>query len=363
MPSRSKSAASTQQRRRCWLVLGLVVALIAIGLGWFTIREQPVPDGPATAAALSAAVTDGDAQLFEAQFVSDSGQRARLLWGNLSQLAAAEFATQGPDQWQVSWRLPGEDAPSTHLLRPVWHCDWRACLLTDLIQQPGEPTPIWLTTQTTVATRGAVTIIGPAAASSWLAPANAALQAIQQDAPAGLLAAEATNVIEVPADRGGFEQVMAAPATEFATMGAITWARGDSSHIVLNPEASASLNPEQQRLLIAHELVHLATAGLGAPAPGQLWVSEGLAEALSLPLSADEQARSRAVLAAGCPLPIEPPADASFSDPTVQQFAYAWSGATVGALLDAGATAQSITELWQTSGAQPTSWPPLAICD
>lgn len=344
------------------LLTALVLLVLPRAASWDSSRTERRMER--IVAQLNAAVSNGDQAGFAELFATEaSADRVELIWHNLSRLGAVNFTGDTVERWQVDWQLPGEPATSTHQLRPLVDCDLQSCRLRDIVQHPGAPTPIWLTTRLTVLDAGSVTVLGPDGSQQWLTAATEALAALERSAPPGLLVAEPYHVIELPADRAGFEQVLAAPATDFATIGAITWQQGSASHIVLNPDATAALDPDQRRLLLAHELVHLVTAEWGPPAAGQQWVSEGLAEALSLPLSADEQARSLAVLSAACPLPLSPPADAEFTNPVAQRFAYAWSGAVVGELLQDGADAAALRQLWQESGAQPTDWPVIAVCD
>lgn len=107
--------------------------------------------------------------------------------------------------------------------------------------------------------------------------------------------------------------------------------------------------------MLLHEQVHAATGWLGAPAPGQLWVSEGLAEAVMLDAAPELQARSAELLASGCPLATAPPADADFSDPLAHELAYAHSAALVTALLEQIDGISQIEDLWTQPGALPAS--------
>lgn len=341
-----------------------MVLLAAAGL--LALHPTVQPDtslSQRTAVSLTAAVHLADRDAFTGLF--DAGtppQRIETLWRNMGQLTGLEAIGETADSWRIDWRLAGQAAASTHQVRSVWQCSWQRCRLADVVQQPGSPTPVWLTGQITVASAGQVTVLGAADASQWLAAATGALDAISGGATAGLLGEHDPYVIELPADRAGFEQVLAAPASQFATIGAITWQQGANSHIVVNPQTAGGLDDEQRRLLLAHELVHLRTVHLGHPASGQLWVSEGLAEALALPSSPTEQARSLAVLRAGCPLDATPPPDDAFSDPARQQFAYAWSAAMVAELLRTEQSQQTITALWQGSGELPPVGPPVEVC-
>lgn len=352
--------APVNTHRRHWHALGLVTVLLVV-LGIVVAPRVSSPTAGQTQQLLerlNTAVITGDRAAFTELFTPETDtERVETLWHNLGQLGSASFSAASSGTWQVDWAVPGETLTSTHQLRPVWQCNWYSCQLRELGQQPGAPTPIWLTTRLEVHSLGPVTVLGPSEAQPWLTAAQQAWTALQTSAPDWLLPDAQAVVLELPADRAGFEQVLAAPAIDFATIGAITWRQGQASHIVLNPDATAALTAEQRRLLVAHELVHVANAELGVPAAGQLWVSEGLAEALSLPLSADEQQRSAGVLAVGCPLSAEPPPDEAFTDPTRQRFAYAWSAAAVDELLATDDAQTTITLWWHQPGQRPANAP------
>jgi len=105
--------------------------------------------------------------------------------------------------------------------------------------------------------------------------------------------------------------------------------------IIANPATTTGLDEEQRALLLRHEGVHVATAGLGAPAASRVWVSEGLAE--SVALSADRAGRAAHWhrLRADCSVLAHPPADAGFrvasglvGDAAEHPYAEAWAWVT-----------------------------------
>lgn len=315
------------------------------------------PDPEALAAQLTTAVATRDRAGFDAVVGGIAAGQREWLWGNLQSLDAVSF-TPGAEAWQVSWRLPGEQGLAWHWVGVETECA-SECTVSAIGQAPGHPTPIWLTGPIVVYQSGSVRIIGADAAADWLPAAEQAIAQLQAG-PAELLRLPDLLVIEAPDDRASFEAVLAAPATDFADTGAISWwadtARpADASEaavhrIVIKPEVTAGLGEPGQALLLAHEGVHVATGWLGQPVAGRKWVSEGLAEAVSLPLSADEQARSLAHLTTRCPLDAVP-ADSEFNQPGTTLGAYAWAGWAVGQLLELPDGAVQVEVLWTDSSA------------
>lgn len=340
----------------------LVSALLGLAGLWSLVlwpgRVQP--DAPATATAIVQALTSGDKVGFTSQFSTEADQqRVQLLWTNLQYIELLSLSANSADSWQVGWRVPGESGVATNLIAAKWHCSPVACRLTDLQQHPGSPTPIWLTGTIQTYQVGQTVLIGAPGVQRW---AEAAQQSADQlpgltTDLAGLLRSPEVQVIELPADKTGFEQLLAAPATDFAGTGAITWAADSGgatelsasapTRIVLNPDATADLDEQARLLLLLHERVHAATAWLGPPAAGQLWVSEGLAEQVMARAWSAQPLGNQQSLGHPC----SPPADADFTNRATWQCAYAWAADTVGQIV--ATDPEQVIWLWQHSGAQP----------
>ncbi len=286
------------------------------------------------------------------------------MWANLGHVEVLDIDLTPHDTWQVEWRVPGESGVASHTVTPRLDCGALKCLLTDIVQTPASPTPIWLTGPVRVHRAEGVAVIGGPAAAQWLTAARQAASVLTALDVDGLLRPPAVQVVEVPADTRAFEQVMAAPAFDFAATGALTWQVNVSgphaagapaaTRIVVNPNSTQNLDQQSRSVLMLHEQVHAATSWLGSPSAGQRWVSEGLAEWLMLQESPDELERSRAVLAASCPAPDTAPSDGDFADPARLALAYARSAEIVGQVLaeQPGAAAR-LAQLWQTPGARP----------
>lgn len=346
------------------LLLAAAVILVIIAAAAFLAggRADPARQSHGIAARLQQAVDADDQAAFAGLFSNDAGpQRIAELWTNLRQLDVAEIQAVG-DDWRVLWSVPGEQGRASHWLRPGWTCTRSGCLLDDLGQSPGKPAPIWLTGPVEVHKAGQTLLLAGPAAGEWVAAAADSASALREFGPGGLLHPVDVLVIEVPADTASFEQVMAAPAIDFHGTGAVTWLADSAgqvtdpaTRIVINPDGTAQIDEQARTWLLLHEQVHAATGWLGAPAAGQLWVSEGLAEAVMLDAAPELQARSAELLAAGCPLAAAPPADADFSDPNAQGLAYASSAALVAALLQQPDGLSQIEDLWTHPGALPSS--------
>lgn len=349
-------------------LLGLLIVALALGLA----ACRPGSADPAgLPAQLNAALSNADRAGFDLVLGGVGDQQRDELWTNLGQLGEVSFAVVDDQTWRVGWRLAGEQGLAWHFVGVQVNCKTR-CQVAEFGQARGQPAPLWAVQSVQVHQLGPIRIIGDPSAAGWLQTAQQGLARVQASVPSGLLQLPALLVIEAPADRSRLEAVLAAPATDFAQTGALSW-QADSARpadattptltrIVINPETTATLTDADRALLLAHEGVHLATGWLGPPVTGRKWVAEGLAEAIALPLSADEQDRSWSHLAQRCRLD-EPPDDAEFSHPGAVLGAYAWSGWAVGQLLSRPDAADQLQQLWSdATHPLPELQPPAGVC-
>jgi len=311
--------------------------------------------------ALTSAISSGDRVGFDEVFDSSvPAERLDEIWGNVIQFAQVRFTVSSEESWRVDWKVTDERSVAHNVVDAPLVCVRGSCLLGDLGQSSGRPTPVWLVEAITVQRVGRVTVVGGQAADAWLASSSAAMEAVASAEPSSLLRPSTTQVVEVPGSTDAFEQVMAATAFDFRGTGAVTWkldggvtedtGEEDSAiHIVVNPDSTGDLTEDGRRVLLTHEGVHAATGWLGATVAGRTWVSEGLAEAIALPQAADEQERSLERLRAACPEPPGPPSDEAFTDPEQLDYAYAWSGWAVGRLLADDPSGAIVEALWRDS--------------
>ncbi|MFI7353444.1 hypothetical protein ACIBTP_05770 [Streptomyces avidinii] len=89
-------------------------------------------------------------------------------------------------------------------------------------------------------------------------------------------------VVLVPGSLERMAQLLGRPAAEYRGMGAVTTGRvgaapAPADRVVVNPEGWAELSPEGRRVILTHEVTHVATrAATTATTP--LWLSEGFAD-------------------------------------------------------------------------------------
>jgi len=376
--------------------------------------RTPAPDLPADQASLAARLTQvvaaRDRAGFDALFWTPSSATATgaaptaaaptgrrdILWANLGLLGSVRFAP-GPatDQLRVGWTTGTADPRSAWQLVGGVACGAAGCALDDLRAVAGEPAPLWAVQTLTRQDDGrAVVLVGPGdAAAVWAPLARQGLDAVDATGLSGLTGPTPVGlVVEVPATAAAFQAVLGTDAAGFAQTGALTWTEdtglppaappappappafdsGSASssasaapvsvggwtppsaavHIVVNPTATAGLSDAQKAMLLAHEALHVATAGRPV-ADGADWVSEGTAELVALPLDAATADWSRQAARAACgPSGLTPPPDAAFAgaDPDARRTAYAVSWQLLTLLRaheDPGRAQADLVSLWE----------------
>ncbi|MFJ2753369.1 hypothetical protein [Streptomyces sp. NPDC087297] len=148
---------------------------------------------------------------------------------------------------------------------------------------PGALPQLWDQGPVTVV-RGAHSLVlgagrDPAVLSAIAAEADRAVPAVSAAWP-GPWAGRA--VVLVPGSLERMAQLLGRPAAEYRGMGAVTTGRvgaapAPADRVVVNPEGWAELSAEGRRVILAHEVTHVATrAATTASTP--LWLSEGFAD-------------------------------------------------------------------------------------
>lgn len=354
------------------VLAGLLVPLLALGLGGCTAplppaaappgTSMPASPGPApsrtvTQAALQHVFTAGaegdraawDAGTTDPSFVA----RSAVLFANLralrpvrlhvgltgveQPLAATRQSALGPGarvlQARLGWRLARERADASALvwLTVVPGPDGERLAGTDdgaTLDAP--PLPLWWLGPVSVRTRGNVTVlVGPGQgvdrwsdlADEAAADTRAHLPRVLRDRWDGRL------VVEVPGDEAAFTRVLGAAPDAYATTAAVTRPEGPTTdaavRVVVNPATTRDPDAALGATL-THETVHVATRSAASAAP--LWAVEGLAEQVALAAHPDQRTAELAALRRVGP-PTRLPADDAFaadSENVASAYAQAW---------------------------------------
>lgn len=302
--------------------------------------------GSEVAAGVAMAWASREENAFFALFDKTARSRAAQLWQSTDGVQVTSVDPIDDQQWHITWSVPATRASTRSVVRPVLNCD-RDCALVDLVQFPDQPAPIWLLGQVMISIDANVVVLDATAGGRVPALAEAARSRLSQSG-VPLLDMTESIIVEVPATAGQFEQMMAAPALDFRSSGGLTWTAGSLTtpalqHIVLNPQTIDSAVDTQLEHLITHEMVHASTAYLQVGS-GRQWVSEGLAEHLSLAADQAAQRGSVELLAQMCPLATTIVADSDFAADNPAR-AYAWSTWAVGQIM--ATDPASLRGLWQ----------------
>jgi len=351
------------------VTLAACLALLVGVVGCASPPPSPSPSLPADASQLmtklNAAVSTGDQATFMELTSADTAAGIRgWVWTNLGLLAQATFKAGEDDSLWVDWRWSGDVQAVSSQVGSI-SCADNGCQVADLEPQPGIPAPIWLVQPLQVLGDDAATVLAGTGISSgdaaaWVSAAQAAQQGVTS-ADLGDLGASwnGSLVVELPQDASAFAQLLGlSSSADYASTGAVTRVEGpaaDSSqdpvaHIVVNPQTTASLMPDEQKLLLTHEGVHVATAGVPV-ASGATWVSEGLAESVAVAGSPATAASEQILAKAACDGGLTPPTDTDFggTDAAAQNMAYAVAQTLVGLVRShlGGDAMTAISQLWQ----------------
>ncbi|MCL2490001.1 MAG: hypothetical protein FWF36_04650 [Propionibacteriaceae bacterium] len=350
------------RRRIAWLA----ACLVALGV----VGCAPSPSLPADAVQLmmklNAAVSGRDEAVFTSLTNGEASSGIRAwVWANLGMLGQVTFKSGESDSLWANWQLTDDSLPISNQVGSI-SCADNGCHVADLGPQSGAPAPIWLVQPLQVLGGDSATVLaspGTSSGDAWVSAAQAAQQAVA-GADLGDLGAswDGTLTVELPKDASAFAQLLGlASSADYTSTGAVTRIEGspDSSlgpaaYIIVNPQTTAMLTPDEQTLLITHEGVHVATADTPV-ASGAAWVSEGLAESVAVAGSPSTAADEQTLAKASCNGGLTPPSDAAFggTDVAGQNAAYAVSQVLVGLIrAHLGAEAMpAISQLWQGEAA------------
>lgn len=147
----------------------------------------------------------------------------------------------------------------------------------------GERVPLWLLERVTLrAGRRAAVVAGVGVAGDRLLErAEEAVATVGAALPGPLPGV----VVEAPSSRTGFARSSGVPLGEARMLAAVTAAApsvdGRGAHVHLNPEAFDRLGPVGQRVVLAHEVTHVALGVTDRPQP-PAWLREGFADHVAL---------------------------------------------------------------------------------
>ena len=371
--------AATPDRRRLhpWAV-ALVCAALTLGGCSATPTASDASRGQLVDA-LNTSIETRDRAAFDAAFTNDSSaERRDELWANVTQLTLATF-TEDEKGLRIEWRVPGDTRSAWHLIDAPTACTAGRCAFTALEPRAGEPSPLWLVEPVQIERGEGWAVIRGEGARSWSKAAEASR--------AELLAADLAPLssdwdselaLVAPGTEAGFEAVLGLPASEFASTGALTWvadfglpkldgaepsSTAAAVRIVTNPDTTRALSDDDQRLLITHEGVHVVTMGVGLPAEGRAWVSEGLSEVVALATQPTHVEHFVKRLKDDCDALATPPSDESFSggigmDASMAELSYAQAWVLVTQLeskLGREASREEMLRLWHGDDPQLTS--------
>lgn len=312
------------------------------------------------ASGLAAALSSGDHEAFPALFDAEADQaRLKMLAANLRQ-GETTVRISG-NRLAVGWQVPGDSGPGWHHLAVPMRCD-PDCLPLDLVSPPDEPAASWSLAPLRVNQSGRVTVIMVDQSRDLTSAAAAAADYLVSVGLPDLFAGwNGRLVVEVPANRDHFRAVLGDSGGLSDATGALT-VRADHAaaegaaaavRVLVNLHATAATPAAAMSFLLVHEGVHVATWTLGAPAPGRLWVSEGLSDALALAGPGAELTTASVAVTQACQgLPATTVDDdlRGNLDPQLAARAYGVAAGRVRALLDHGGAvtgASDLKALWQ----------------
>ncbi|MCX4693750.1 hypothetical protein [Streptomyces sp. NBC_01408] len=171
-------------------------------------------------------------------------------------------------------------------------------------------------------------------------------------------------VVLVPGSLERMAQLLGRPAEDYRGLGAVTTGRvgagtGPADRVVINPEGYAELSGPGRRVVLTHEVTHVATrAATTATTP--LWLSEGFADwaAYRGTSSTPEQAApalARAVRRGELPAGL-PPTEAFAFGGDPDAVARAYEGSWLACRMIAGRWGEAaLVDLYERAGREP--WP------
>ncbi|MBA3528845.1 MAG: hypothetical protein H0T91_05990 [Propionibacteriaceae bacterium] len=206
------------------------------------------------------------------------------------ELTAQRRALLGPSAWvqqvAVTWQLVGDSGPAQHLLWITFRVQGGSTSIAGTSDGPTDTgsRPLWLVERVASQRAGRVTVVVAEGRSTdvWARRGKAAAAAARHHLTAGLGAGwRGDLVLEVPADRRGFERVLGVTPGSYAQIAAVAWPEGPDAataavRIVVNSDLASQLDESGLAVLLAHEATHAATRSAASPAP--MWLVEGFAD-------------------------------------------------------------------------------------
>ncbi len=181
---------------------------------------------------------------------------------------------------QATWSVPGTAAAEHTLwltLRPGPD-GLRLAGITDGPSYPNaEPLPVWWLEPVRILREGDVAVLAARSRDSdeWLPGLVEARESVARRLPI-----TAPLVAQLPGSAAGFERVLGVRSGSHRLVAAAARPFGDAVQLVVNPEAGGSTQGEARRVLLAHEVVHVAAGSVRGQGP--LWLTEGYADLVAM---------------------------------------------------------------------------------
>ncbi|WP_164775189.1 hypothetical protein [Nocardioides pantholopis] len=296
--------------------LSAFLALLAGVVAWLVLTDDPyvatAPPGPAprpeaagaagaagAVRALQEAVRERDPDAAAALAGdADAGSLLTAVVANAAELRVADFslryvdADAGPTRagaWTASvattWRFAGMDAtPASAEVRFGFVQDDGEVRITT-IGGGAHRTPLWLAGPVAVRRTPQTLVLAAGGAPVARRFERLALEAVPV-VSAVLSRWRPALVLEVPRSAAELDRALAAEPGTYSAIAAVTTTVDGSVdddapvHVLANPEEFASLGAVGARVVMSHEVTHLATGGATSPVP--LWLLEGFADHVAL---------------------------------------------------------------------------------
>lgn len=262
---------------------------------------------------------DGTAVTTRLGAATDNIEKARIREVSLrylDELGGVDSSGTWSAAVEVTWRYGGFDrVVSRTEVRFAFRSVDGAIRVAD-IGGGEDPTPLWLDGPLTVARDDGLLVLvaGGRSAAPYVEVANQAVpvvRAVVRDWTAGA-------VVEVPAGTASLERALGSDPGYYQQIAAVTTsadavnAPGASTHVFVNPDVFDGLGRAGQDVVLAHELVHVATDAPQSAAP--TWLVEGFADYVALrdtdlPLSRTAAQIRERVRRDGIPTGLPSPAD------------------------------------------------------
>lgn len=344
-------------------MVGLLLVLLLMGAGAAAVLRDGDAADPGTGAAtstgpqparaaavlnqLQGALVAGDAEAAAALAPSGDEAAGRTLAAaarNAQELGLVDLtlvygrgtsaSTDGrwPALVNLGWRIPGVDRrPARTQVRAEFVVDGDRVAISEL--GGGDRTPVWLAGPVRVKRLGEDAVVavasslGAARAEGYLDLVRDALPTVRAAVPDW----QGNVAVQVPATAAGVDEMLGKPNGTYAGIAAVTGtadgsgAPGAPVRVVINPEERGV----GERIVMTHELAHVAMGAASAPGNLPAWLVEGFAEVVAVSAIAPGQ-RSTTEIAhlidtEGAPTGL--PRDEQFDPTTARHLRAAYEGA------------------------------------